>query len=143
MEALLDSGESNMADRIEREIEEILRKIDNFVPDRTRRSARRVSKPFFAAQGWIAHSLARISLKQVMMWALFAFIVTFFLRGIPGATWIMIGALIVFGTAFLLSRSGGSRGASTPKRWRGEPMDLSGPSWPDRVKGWIKGRKRR
>ena len=131
-----------MADRIEREIEEILRKIDNFVPDRARRPARKVGQPFIAAQSWIAHSLAKVSLRAVMMWALIAVVVTFFFRGIPGASWIMIGSLIVFATAFLLSRASGSRRPSTQKRWRGKELDLSGPSWPDRIKAWLKGRKR-
>jgi hypothetical protein len=131
-----------MADRFEREIEEILRKIDNFVPDKARRSGRRVGQPFVAAQTWITKALAKISLRAVMMWALIAVVVTFFFRGIPGASWIMIGSLIVFATAFLLSRASGSRGQSTPKRWRGQPMDLSGPSLADRLKAWIKGRKR-
>jgi hypothetical protein len=53
----------------------------------------------------------------------------------------MIGALIVLVTAFLMSRLGGSR-PTTQKRWRGEPIDLSGPSWPDRIKAWLKGRRR-
>jgi hypothetical protein len=132
-----------MADRIEREIEEILKKIDNFVPERARRPARKVGQPFAAAQGWIAHSLARISLRQVMMWSLILVVVTFFLRGIPGSSWIMIASLIVFGTAFLLSRLGGTAAPRTNKRWRGQPMDLSGPGWPDRIKAWVKGRKRR
>jgi hypothetical protein len=134
-----------MADRIEREIEEILRKLDNFVPDKARRPARRVRQPFVVAQTWIARRLAHISLNTVMMWALVAFIITFFLsRGIPGASWIMIGSLLVFGTAFLLSRRGGSTaGPATQKRWRGQPLDLSGPSWPNRIKAWIKGRRRR
>ncbi|MPZ49815.1 MAG: hypothetical protein GEU75_11075 [Dehalococcoidia bacterium] len=131
-----------MADRIEREIEEILRKLDNFVPDSARRPARRMRQPFTAAQSWLAHRLARISLNQVMMWALIAFLVTFFFRAIPGASWIMIAALIVFVSAFLLSRVGGSRPPTTQKRWRGEPIDLSGPSWPDRIKAWLKGRRR-
>jgi hypothetical protein len=130
-----------MSDRIEREIEEILRKLDNFVPDRARKPARRVRQPFLAAQGWMAHRLARISLNQVMMWALIVFLVTFFLRGIPGASWIMIGALIVFVSAFILSKLGSPRPAPD-KRWRGQPIDLSGPSWPDRIKAWIKGRRR-
>jgi hypothetical protein len=134
-----------MADRIEREIEEILRKIDNFVPERARGPARKVGQPFAAAQRWLAHSLAKISLNQVMMWALIVFLVTALLPGIrtiPGAGWIMIGSLIVFVTAFLLSRrGGGARAAGPQKRWRGQPMDLSGPSWPDRLKAWIKGRK--
>ena len=130
-----------MADRIERELEEILRKLDNFVPERTRRTANRVGQPLSAAQSWLAHRLARISLNQVMMWALIAFVVTFFLRAIPGASWIMIGSLIVFVTALLLSRRG--RGPRIEKRWRGERLDLSEPGLPDRIKHWLKGRGRK
>ena len=133
-----------MADRVEREIEEILRKIDNFVPERAKRPARRVGQPFAAAQVWIARNLARISLQKVMLWALIAFLVSFFFaRAIPGGSWFMIGALIVFVTAFALSRLGGPTGPSTQKRWRGQPMDLSGPKWANRIKDFVKGRKRR
>lgn len=132
-----------MADRIEREIEEILKKIDNFVPERTRRPARRVGQPFAAALSWFAHRLARVSLNQVMAWSLLTVIIAFFVRGVPGATWVMIGALIVFATAFLLSRSrGGATRPAVQKRWRGEPIDLSGPSLPNRIKAWLKGRRR-
>lgn len=132
-----------MADRIEREIEEILKKIDNFVPERTRRPARRVNQPFAAAQGWVARNLARISLRHIMMWSLIAVVVTFFLRGIPGSSWIMIAGLITFGTAFLLSKLSGTSAPKTTQRWRGQPLDLSGPSWPNRIKAWVKGRNRR
>ncbi len=131
-----------MADRIEREIEEILKKIDHFVPERTRRSARRVSQPLSAAQSWLAHRLARISLNQVAMWALLVVIVAFFFRGIPGGSWVLIGGLIVFVTALVLSRRGSGRAASQ-KYWREQPLDLSAPSLPDRIKAFIKGRKRR
>src|SRR5262245_29532221 len=121
-----------MADRIEREIEEILKKLDNFVPERTRRPVRRVGQPFSAAQSWFAHRLARISLKQVMMWSLFVVLVSFvMMRGVPWATWLMVGALIVFVTAFLLSRNSGASGPQSQKRWRGQAIDLSGPAWPD------------
>jgi hypothetical protein len=132
-----------MADRIEREIEEILKKIDNFVPERTRAPARRVGKPFAAALAWLGHRLARISLNQVMAWALLIVIIAFFIR-VPGAGWVMIGALIVLATAFLLSRNRGAGGGrpAVEKRWRGEPIDLSGPSLPDRIKAWLKGRRR-
>jgi len=128
-----------MADRIEREIEEILRKIDEFVPERGRRTARRAGRPFAAAQGWLAHRLARISLRQVAMWALIVVVVAFFLRSIPGSTWLMIGGLIVFVTAFLLSRR--STAPKVEKRWRGQPIDLSGPRLADRLKAFIKGRR--
>jgi len=62
-------------------------------------------------------------------------------RSIPAAFWLLVGALIVFVVAFLLS-TGGATTSYPEKRWRGQPLDLSGPSWPDRVKAWLKGRKR-
>jgi hypothetical protein len=129
-----------MADRIEREIEEILKKIENF-PDRKsgRVPPRRQVPP---GGGVIQRWLARISLRKVMMWALFAVIVAFFMRGIPGAYWILIGALVVFATAFFLSTRGGPAANQYEKRWRGQPLDLSGPSLPDRIKAFLKGKKR-
>ena len=133
-----------MPDRIEREIEDILRKIDNFVPERTRRSARRAGQPIASAHGWLVRRLSRVSLNQVMMWALILIVASVFFRGIPGVQWILIGSLIVLVTAFLLSlRSGrGARISGSAKRWRGQPIDLSGPSLPNRIKGWLKGRKK-
>ncbi len=130
-----------MADRIEREIEEILKKIENF-PERGKgaRPPRRPSKP---GGGTTQRWLARVSLRKVMMWALFAVIVAFLLRGIPGAYWLLIGALVVFVTAFILSTRGGPTAAQTAeKRWRGQPINLSEPSWPNRIKAFLKGRKR-
>jgi hypothetical protein len=130
-----------MADRIEREIEEILKKIENFPQGgKGARPPRRPASPRNStAQRW----LARLSLRKVMMWALFAVIVAFLLRGIPGAYWLLIGALVVFVTAFILSTRSGPAGTQLPeKRWRGQAMDLSGPSWPDRIKAFLKGKKR-
>jgi hypothetical protein len=132
-----------MADRIEREIEEILRKIDDFVPERSRRQARKVGQPLSSAQGWLSRRLARISLNQVMIWSIFVLLVSFFLREIPGVYWVMIGALVVLVTAFIFSRRAGTGARpSVQKRWRGQPIDLSGPGFADRMKSWIKGRRR-
>jgi hypothetical protein len=132
-----------MADRIEREIEEILRKLDNFVPERTRRPVKRTGDSLGAVQNWLTHRLARISLRHVMMWSLFVVLIAFFLRGVPWGTWVMVGGLIVFVTAFILSRTVNTAPRQrTEKRWRGQPLDLSGPSWPNRVKFWLKGRRK-
>jgi hypothetical protein len=135
-----------MADRIEREIEDILRKIDGFVPENGQKppSRRPRPKPLAAAQGWLGHRLARISLNQIMMWSLIIMVGAFFLRALPFASWIMLGSVIILATAFVLSlRGGGSTRNAPEKRWRGQPLDLSGPSWPDRVKYWLKGKRRR
>ncbi len=129
-----------MADRIEREIEEILKKIEHF-PDR--KSGRPPPRRQGSSGGGVVQRwLARVSLRKVMMWALFAVIVAFFLRGIPGAYWILIGALVIFTTAFILSTRGGPTGGQYEKRWRGQPINLSGPNWPERIKAFLKGKKR-
>jgi hypothetical protein len=145
-----------VADRIEREIEEILKKIDDFVPEKPRSVRKRPAEkpaPGFEnpsrqtaapRSGGSGGSLSRVSLNQVMGWSLIAVLIASFLP-IPGRGWIILAALLVFGVAFLLSRmggvGGGSRGAE--KRWRGEPIDLSGPSFAERLRDWIKGRRRR
>ena len=136
-----------MADRIEREIEEILKKIDKF-PEGSRQPKNRPARssggsprrPAGKSSSW----LSAVSMRKIMMWALVAVVVAFFLRGIPGGYWLLIGAIIVFVTAFILStRSSGPVSNVPEKRWRGQPLDLSEPSWPDRFKAWWKGRKHR
>ena len=134
-----------MADRIEREIEEILKKIDKF-PEGSHGSKGRKpgsNGPVRRSGGGSSKWLSAVSMRKVMMWALVAVIVAFFLRGIPGGYWLLIGALIVFVTAFFLSIRGGSVSNPPEKRWRGQPLDLSEPGWPDRLKAWLKSRKRR
>ena len=77
-----------------------------------------------------------------MWWSLFVFIVAFFAKGVPGMTWVMVASLIVCVSAFFLSRGRGATAATGEKRWRGQPIDLSAPNWPDRIKAWLKGKKK-
>lgn len=134
-----------MADRIEREIEEILKKIDD-LPDqpkqmRGKRPPSRPTRP--ASSGSSFKWLSKISMRQVMFWAIVAVIVAFFMRGMPGGYWLLIGAIIVFVTAFFLSTRGTGPANRVPeKRWRGQPMDLSEPNMAERLKAWIKRRRR-
>jgi hypothetical protein len=134
-----------MADRIEREIEEILDKIEKF-PEGGRKSrpprsnnSRQVKRPSGNTSKW----LSAVTMRKVMMWALLAVLVAFFMRGIPGGYWLLIGAIIVFVTAFFLSTRGGGTSNVPEKRWRGQPLDLSEPGWPDKFKAWWKSRKQR
>ena len=141
-----------MADRIEREIEEILRKIDDFVPEKPRRSVRKrpfdkpptafenPSRPISTPKS--TTGLAHVSLNQVMLWSLIVVVIAFFLP-IPGSGWVILAGLLVFAVAFLLSRMGGGSSRGVQKRWRGEPIDLREPGLPDRIKAWVKGRRRR
>ena len=132
-----------MADRIEREIEEILKKIDKLPEGSTRQPrVRRQGGNGPVKRPSSARWLSAVTMRKIMMWALVAVIVAFFLRGIPGGYFLLIGALIVFVTAFILSTRGGSPSNVPEKRWRGQPMDLSEPGLPDRLKAWWKRRKR-
>ena len=82
-----------MADRIEKEIEEILRKIDDFVPEKPRsvrkrpadKSAPAFENPSRAAasrSSGTGGSLSRVSLNQVMGWSM---------RELPGRmSWWMV-----------------------------------------------------
>jgi hypothetical protein len=128
-----------MADRIEREIEEILRKIDDLPERRKAKAARKTPSPGPGSLG----ALTRINMRKVMIWSLFAIIVgALVFRAVPGGYFLLIGAIIVFVTAFILSTRGGPTSNVPQKRWRGQPLDLSEPRWPDKVKAWWKGRGR-
>lgn len=129
-----------MADRIEREIEEILRKIDD-LPERRKVKAVRKAP---SSRSNNVRALSRVNMRKVMMWSLFAIIVgALVFRAIPGGYFLLIGAIIVFGTAFILSTRGGPVTSAPEKRWRGQPLDLTEPSWPNRLKAWWKGRGRK
>ena len=134
-----------MADRIEREIEEILKKIDKFPEGSRQPRGRRPggNGPVRRSGGGASKWLSSVTMRKVMMWALVAVIVAFFLRSIPGGYWLLIGAIIVFVTAFILSTRGGPVTGAPEKRWRGQPLDLSEPGWPNKLKAWWKSRKRR
>ena len=133
-----------MADRIEREIEEILKKIDKF-PEGSRQP--RVRRPAGnntpRRSGSGSKWLSSVTMRKVMMWSLFAILVgALVLRAVPGGYFLLIGAIIVFVTAFILSTRGGPTTNAPEKRWRGQPLDLTEPSWPNRLKAWWKGRGR-
>jgi hypothetical protein len=136
-----------MADRFEREIEDILRKIDDLPETGRRRPSRHAPNPLSKLTSWLARRLSSISLGQIMLYALLIVLAAFLFRFVnPSlARWLIVGGLIVFATAFFLSVVGGGRSATSQpeKRWRGQPLDLAEPSWPDRIKYWIKGRRRR
>jgi VIT1/CCC1 family predicted Fe2+/Mn2+ transporter len=132
-------------DNLEREVEEILRKLDNFVPEegpltRTRRRVGQAASDVFRA---VLVRLSRVSLGQVMLVSAILVIGAFFFgRGSPLlARWVIIGGLILFFTAFILSvRGGGSR---DERRWRGRVINLSEPGLADRLRAWLKRWNRR
>lgn len=133
-----------MPDNLEREVEDILRKLDKFVPEegpltRTRRRMGQAASDFLHA---VLARLSRISLGQVMLVAVMLIVVAFFFgRGSPLlARWVIIGGFILFFTAFILSLRGGL--SRDERRWRGRVVDLSEPSLANRLRDWLQRRNR-
>ena len=129
-------------DDIEREIKEILDKLDDFVPEESvaSRFGKRTAQRASDLQRAVVSRLARISLSQVMMTAL-AMILLAWLFGMrinPGvARWMLVAGIILLVVSFVASLRA-SRTVGDEKRWRGRVIDLSGPSLADRLRAWFR-----
>jgi len=98
------------------------------------------------ASGVLHAVLARISivsLGQVMLASLVLVLVAFFFRSASPALarWVVIGGLILFFTAFVLSFLGGH--SRRERRCRGQVIDLSEPRLGARLRNWLQRRGRR
>lgn len=142
------------SNRLEREIEEILGKIEQF-PDagtRRRRSANRTVQRIGATvsegvQG-VVRRLSRFSISQVMLLSFILILASLFFRGTAAGLmgWVLYAGIILFVTSFAISLFGG-RGGSAPSspRWRGRTIQQypSAPSLSQRVRYWWNTRVRR
>ncbi|HEY7296258.1 MAG TPA: hypothetical protein VH916_14530 [Dehalococcoidia bacterium] len=130
-----------MPDKFEREIDEILRKIDDFprgpVPLHRRNG---LARRFVAWQRKLAVRASRISVGQVMLAAMVLMVCSYLFRSAFRGIWqygLLLG-LILFFTAFVLSlRSGSARGREP--YFRGHPRSYyqtpgTGPV--DRLRAW-------
>ncbi|MHB8375942.1 MAG: hypothetical protein ACYDEB_03190 [Dehalococcoidia bacterium] len=148
------SKPENGQDRIHREIEELLDKLDNFVPEerlatkirnKTKRGSDDTPGPLRRLMG----RMQRVALGQLMLAGFALVLVAYFFSGPLGgaSAWLMGLGLVMAGAAFVLSiaRGGGSRtlGGSVEKRWRGQVIRYStGPSAADRIRDWFRRRRR-
>jgi hypothetical protein len=132
-----------MTDRYEREIDEILSKIEDFPKHAAhrRRVTNRLLRRAGAAQRGFAVRLAHLSVSQIMLTAIALIVLSYFLRSALGGIWVygLLLGLILFFTAFVLSfRSGGASGRSEPY-FRGRPRSYYESSQPDvleRLRSW-------
>jgi len=140
-----------MPDKFEREIDEILRKIDDFprgpTPLRRRRG---FARRFAAWQRGLAVRASHISVGQVMLAAMVLMVVSYLFRSAFHSVWqygLLLG-LILFFTAFVLSlRSGGAARGGEPY-FRGRPRsyyrDHGSASFSlERLKSWWRQRRGR
>ncbi len=136
-------------DKIKREIEDILNKLDDFVPDesaaeKVRRRSSGAAASFVRA---IFAPLTHISIRNVMLTALVIIVIGFLAMRIHPifGRYALIAGVILFLTSFSLSffnRSSGPTPPTVEKRWRGQTLELHEPSLPDRIKAWLKSRRR-
>ena len=140
------------SNRLEREIEEILGKIEQFPDAESRRRRwmnrllRRIGPVIAERQRAVARALARFSMAQVMLLSFLLILGSlFFRRVMPGMmAWVMYAGIVLFVTSFAFMLFGG-RGASSPQpRWRGRAIRAeSSPALRQRLKYWWKARTRR
>jgi hypothetical protein len=152
-----------MPDKVQREIEELLDKLDNFVPEerfaskirdrRKREKAEARTGPTLGER--IGRRFSGITLGHVMLAGIACFLIAFFARDQLGdaGRWISIAGLVLTLTAFVLSVVNKGSGSRTPlvrtgsgqvqKRWRGQVIEYGEPSTVDRVRGWFRRKGKR
>jgi hypothetical protein len=143
----------NEPDKVQREIEELLGKLDNFVPEErlvSKIKKRRKTEAGPGALERLLKRLSRLTLGHVMLAGLALLLLTSFAPGLFGgyARYAMILGLLLTGSAFVMSVIGwDSRrtitGGTTEKRWRGQVIDYSPPSAPSRFRDWLRGKRKR
>jgi hypothetical protein len=145
------------SDKVQREIEEILDKLDNFVPEerfvekiRARRKRERATNgPGAIDRLW--SRLSRITLGHLMLAGLACFIIALIFGGALGAlaTWLWVAGLLLTVGAFAMSVITGGGGRQTigtgrvQKQWRGRTIEYGEPSAMDRLRGWFRRRSSR
>ena len=138
-------------DRLEREINEILDKIEQFpTPERRRNRAfkrhlRRVGDAVSSRQRAVARELSRISLSQIVLLAFLLILGSFFFRGFGLGQWVLFAgvALLVASGALLLFGGGGRGPSQRTQQWRGRTISYRSESLAARLRRWFASRKSR
>ena len=142
-----------MSDRLEREIEEILDKIEHFPTPESRRARarkrylRQLGSSIGQRQRAIASQLGRISISQVLLISFLMILGSFFFRRFNPVLmqWALYAGIILFITSFAILMF--SRGQSTPssqQRWRGREIEAGYQASPlDRLRRWWDTRRTR
>jgi hypothetical protein len=134
-----------MPSRIEREIEEILTRLDEFVPNesRARRLRRRIGARWAALWGRVRSATRGISGGHIVLGAAVLLVLAMFLRGAAPtfARWATyVGLGIVFGAIILSIWP--RRATRAQGYWRGQPVDLRRPGPLTRLRMWWRRRNR-
>jgi hypothetical protein len=137
-------------DKVQREIEELLDRLDTFLPEESVASKvrKRSSNAASSMLRSLTEPLTHISLRTVMLTAL-VLIVGGFILGYAYSTighWMLIAGVVLLLASFVLSflTRGSVSGPPPPeKHWRGQPMVLQSPGLGDRLRSWFRTKRRR
>lgn len=133
-----------MSDRIQREVDELLRKLDVLPPKRplSWRIKRVLGAPFRAIGSLLAGvSLPHVSAGHILLAAIIIIVVAYVAGGSGGLwNWIIAAGILLFIAAFVMSlRRQGPGASGGQKYWRDRPLDLrrggDQRSWWDRWRG--------
>lgn len=140
---------ANDKDRLEREIEEILGKIEEFPSESERRARQRrrtMNRVSSNVTGWPQRQLARLShidMSQVMLLSFMLILGSFFLRSFSPLImqWVLYLGVVLFIAAFAMILMG-RRGGGGSQYWRGKPIQYKQPSMGDLARRWFGGNRR-
>ncbi|MBI2913414.1 MAG: hypothetical protein HYY03_05790 [Chloroflexi bacterium] len=128
-----------MSDRLQKEIEELLSRLDTFPPRRSvvARARDAMARPFSAAGRWARGlRLPHVSAGHILLLAIAIMVVGYLAQ--PGGDAVtrydIASGIVLFIAAFVLSLRRQSR--APEKRWRERPLDLSGPAASGRPRPW-------
>ena len=132
-------------DKLEREIEEILSKIEQFPKPESRRAMarrralRRFGNAIAARQRAVMRELGRISVSQLMLLSFIMIVGSFFFRRFNPLLmqWVLYAGIVLFTSSFaimMFTRSPSGRGPE--QRWRGRSLESRAPSALDRLRRW-------
>jgi VIT1/CCC1 family predicted Fe2+/Mn2+ transporter len=144
------------SDNIRREVEELLDRLDNFVPEerfisKIRKRGRR-GGPDALRRAWasVARRAGRLTLGHALIAGIALLLVSTLFRHTLGAAagpLLLTGLVLAAGAFFLSVIIGDSRrtlaGGRPEKRWRGQVIDYSEPSAASRIRDWLRGRRHR
>lgn len=132
-------------DRLEREIEEILGKIEEFPSASQRRARQRqrtmnqLGASISARQRGFLAWLSAIDMSQVMLLSFFLILLSFFMRGLSPLImqWVLYAGIVLFISAFAMMVFGRRGGAREQQYWRGKPIQYRQSSVGDLFRRWF------
>ncbi len=134
-----------MPSRVEREIDEILRRLESSLPrePRMRRVRRALGGALSGLRDALVHSVRWVTAANAMLLA-FALIIGSL---VVGRLWddagrlMLIAGVALFLLALVMSFAG--RRSLPERRWRGQVIDYGAPTLADRIRSWWRAKSRR